>query len=157
VAAVAGGDAARRVAPARQRLAARQFGGRSVARLRRQVGQVEGGEVPGDLAQVVVGQVLDEIGHRRVVAPPGAEVVELVVEIASGLAGDAREEALRGRAPLQAMAGAAGLHALGDGVGHGDRGRRVRAEGRRRERQRRDGQHAARGPAQSLAHGKPRL
>ena len=51
--------------------------------------EVQPGEVAGDLAQVVVRQVLDQVVHGRVVAPPLAEVEQLVVEVAGRLAGDA--------------------------------------------------------------------
>ena len=113
----------RGVALAYQRLAACDLVGRRTDRLRRRVGQVQRREVVGDLVQVLVRHLLDEVRHRRIGAPAAAEVVQLVVQVARRLARDAREEALLRRAPFLAVAGAAGLHALGQGVG--DRGRRT--------------------------------
>ena len=51
-----------------------------------------------------VGEVLDQINHERVIAPPIAEIEELVVDIAGGLTRDAREVAFRRRATFLAVA-----------------------------------------------------
>ena len=115
----AGRDAPRGVALAHQAFAARDLVGRRAHRLRRRVGQVLRGEVVGDLVQVGVGHLLDEVGHRRIGAAPAAEVVQLVVQVAGRLAGDAREVALLRGPAFLAMAGRAGLHALGHGVRNG--------------------------------------
>ena len=63
--------------------AARQRRGVDRPRLRRRIGQVQTGEVAGHLLQVVVGQVLDQVRHQRVVAPTVAKVEQLVVEVAA--------------------------------------------------------------------------
>ena len=68
-------------------------------------------EVLGDLAQVAVGQIRDEVVHRRVLARAVAKRHELVVEIAGRLAGDAREVPVARALAALAVAGHAALHA----------------------------------------------
>ena len=119
VAGCAGGQLARRVAAPDQRLAARELLARRVDGLRRRVGQIQAGEMPGDVAQVGVGQVVEQIGHAGVLAPTVAEVGELVVQIVGRFARYAREIAAVGGAALFAVAQGAGHKALGQGVGHG--------------------------------------
>jgi hypothetical protein len=118
MAARAGRHSARGVALPHEDLAAHRRRGGRLTPLRRRIGQVQRRKVLRDLAQVVVGQVLDEVGHRRVAAPPLSEVDQLVVEVARGLAGDARKEPFVGGPALPTMTGGAGLDALRDRVGH---------------------------------------
>jgi hypothetical protein len=92
---------------------------------RRRIRQFQRREIPGDFLQVVVGQVLDEIGHRHVVAAPVAKVLQLVEEVTRRLAGNARKVAIARSAPLAAMTSCAGLHALRQRVGYGVHGRRA--------------------------------
>ena len=73
-------------------------------------------EVLRNFPQVGVGQWVHHLGHQAVVAAAVAEVEQLVVEVACGLAGDARVVAIGCGAALGAMAGGAGLHALGQCV-----------------------------------------
>ncbi|MCY1537844.1 hypothetical protein D9M68_733550 [compost metagenome] len=118
-----GGQLARRVAAPDQRLAARELIAGRIDRLWRRVRQIEPREVLGDLAQVAVGQVVEQRGHALVLAPAVPEMLQLVVQVARGLARDAREIAGTGGAAFFAVAQGAGHHTLGHGVGHGARRR----------------------------------
>ena len=69
------------------------------------------GVVLGHLAQVGVGQVRDEVIHRRVPARAVAEGDELVVQVAGRLAGDAREVAVVRALAALPVAGDAALDA----------------------------------------------
>ena len=129
VAADAGRYLQRSVAPGDERAASRQLVRRQVRARQHGRGHVLGREIRRDLAQVVVGQVLDHIGHQRVLAAARAEVLQLVVQVAGRLAGDARvvvrarRRRRRGRA---AVARRARGHALRQRVRHG--ALRLRAE-----------------------------
>jgi hypothetical protein len=126
VAGAAGGKAARRVALGTSRARPRRSAGDSAA-ARARIGQVEAGEVGGDLAQVGVVERRQQIRHQRIGAPAVAEVQQLVEQVARGLAGDARVVAV-GRGPaLGAVAAGAGEQALRHGV------RERPGEGRRRD------------------------
>ena len=119
VAGGAGGQFARRIAAADQRLTAREFVSLCFRGLGWRVRQIQPGEVARDVAQVGVAQVVEQIAHAGVVAPTVAKVQQLVVQVIRRFAGDAREVAGVGGAAFLAMAQGAGHHALGQGVGHG--------------------------------------
>ena len=68
-------------------------------------------EVLGDLPQIRVGQIGDEVIHRRVLALAVAKRDQLVVEIGGGLARDAREVSVAGALPALAVARDAALDA----------------------------------------------
>jgi hypothetical protein len=65
-----------------------------------------------DLAQVLVGHVVQQISHGRVLASAFSKVDELVVQITGRLARNPWEIAAVRRSPLRAMAYGAGLHPL---------------------------------------------
>ena len=67
--------------------------------------------VLGDLAQVSVRKIRDEVIHRRVTALAVAKRDELVIEITGGLAGDAREVIVARALAALAMTGGAALDA----------------------------------------------
>lgn len=71
----------------------------------------------GDLPQVVIVQVFEQARHQRVVAASFAKPDQLVVQIAGRLARDARQIALVAGTAFLAVAGGAGTHAFGQGVG----------------------------------------
>jgi hypothetical protein len=111
-----GRHAARRIALARQHLAAAQQRGRGSDGRRRRVGQLKRRKMPSDLQQVSVAERVHHARHQAVVAPPVAEVEQLVIEVARRLAGQAGVVAVGPGAALVAMAGGAGQHALGHAV-----------------------------------------
>ncbi len=72
--------------------------------LLRREGRVLLGEVFRHLLQVGIGQVCDEVVHRRVAPRTVAEGHQLVEQVARRFAGDAREVAVRGALPALAVA-----------------------------------------------------
>jgi hypothetical protein len=70
----------------------------------------------GDLVEVLVCHVIQQISHGRVLASTFPKVDELVVQITGRLACDPREIPAVRRAPLLTMACGAGLHPLPHGV-----------------------------------------
>jgi len=112
----AGRHAARRIALAREHRAAVQQRGRCARRGRSRVGQLQCGEVAGDVHQIGIAERIDHAGHEAVMAAPVAKVQQLVVEVARRLAGQARVVAIGPGAALLAMAGGAGQQALGHAV-----------------------------------------
>ena len=118
VAVGAGRQAPRGIALQSQRASALQHLGRRALgrRRRRRVGHLQGREVAGDLEQIGVAEHVHHVCHQPVVAPSVAEVQQLVVQIAGGLAGQPRVVAVGPGAALVAMAGGAGQRALGDAV-----------------------------------------
>ena len=70
----------------------------------------------GDLVQVLVGHVVQQISHGRVLTPTFSKVDELVVQITGRLARNPWEIAAVCCSPLLAMACGTGLHPLPHGV-----------------------------------------
>ena len=83
---------------------------------RRRIGQLERGEVVGDLAQVGVVEQRQQSAHQLVVATLVAKVAQLIEQIAGRLAGDARVVAVARGSAFATVAARAGEHALGDRV-----------------------------------------
>ena len=106
------------IAVLHQHLAALDCTCRRVHRLRSGIGQAQTGKVAGNFMQVCVRQVVHQMGHGGISAPPFAEVDQLVVQVAGWFTGNARKVARVGGAPFFAVAHRAGLGTLGDGVGH---------------------------------------
>ena len=104
------------VALAYQLLPARQQGLVGGLRGGRWIGDVQRCKVIGQGTQIGIVQGRQQALHQRVVAPPLLQVEQLVVQIACGLAGQARVVAVGARAALRAMAAGAGQAALGHGV-----------------------------------------
>jgi hypothetical protein len=75
------------------------------------------------LPQIIVAEMFDEVHHERVIAAPVAEVEELVVEVAGGLTGYAREVAFRRRTAFLPMTAGARENPLCHGVGPSRLGR----------------------------------
>jgi hypothetical protein len=107
-----GRHAARRIALARQRLAAPQQFGRCGDGCWGRVGQFQRRKMPGDLQQVGVAERVHHARHQAIVAPPVTEVEQLVVEVACRFAGQAGVVAVGASAALIPVAGGAGEHAL---------------------------------------------
>ena len=138
---------------------------RRCGRLRRRrwrVRHVLRGKVRRHLAQVVVGQVFDEVAHLRVAAPPIAKVEQLIGQIPRRFARDARKVPLWRGPALFAMARRAGQHTRRhrcSGHGRGRCGGRSgvrsgRCNGRRRGKRLRTGRRfCARRPARTHRPG----
>ncbi|CAM2151868.1 hypothetical protein PT2222_270038 [Paraburkholderia tropica] len=117
VAGRAGGHLARRVAPQDDRLAARERAVADRGFRGRRVGRPLLREVRGDLVQVIVGEIGDQIIHRRVLAATLAKIHQLVVEVLGRFAGETREVVVVGALTVRAVARRAALHARFDRVG----------------------------------------
>ena len=70
------------------------------------------GKIFRKLSQIIIGQIGEQIVHRRIFAPAGFEGFQLVVEISGRLARKPREIGVVRALPFNAMAGRAGLDAL---------------------------------------------
>ena len=149
-----GGQLARRITAQHQLLAARALLRRGARCRRRRIRRIERGKVAGDLGQVRVAQRRQQLRHQPVVTPAFAEVVQLVKQITSRLAGDPRVIAVGRSTPLFAVANGTGAHPLRDVVAEPGRGaggsRRHRK--RQHQRQRRAAQPVSNSSGHARAH-----
>ena len=93
--------------------------------MRGRVGRFDLGKIQGNFQQVRVAQWVHQLGHQCVMPPPGFEADQLVVQVARRFARQTRVIAVSRCTPLVAVAGGAGLGALGNVVPEGWRRRRV--------------------------------
>ena len=96
--------------------------------------------MPGDLHQVGVAERVYHARHQAVVAPPVAEVEQLVIEVAGRFAGQAGVVAVGAGAALIPVAGGAGEHTLGHVVFETRRGLRAAAQAPGQQRQQQEGE-----------------
>ena len=155
----AGGQLARHVALLHQLASALQHLRPSLGRRGWRIGHLQPGKVGRNLAQIVVCEVLDEVAHLRITAPPLPKIDQLVEQVTRRLAREAREKSLLRGAAFLAVAGGAGQHARPHGAvhigggprsSHGRHGRQCTGTQDSRPQQR---QHITQGAEQAIRHG----